>query len=284
MAFTMLISWKIKKNKRLLIWVGILSSLGTITWFLSATGSSWYLGQVSATFFLTLAIWKGIDRKNPFLVGLFLGAAYLSRLQIILSLPLFLYLFSGKNWFKKYFLLALGISPFAFFDFYYNFSRFGTIIDKGYFLIPGVLQEPWFSKGLFNPVYIPRNLKVIFTALPRFSNKFPFVTPSWAGLAIWATTPAFIYALWADIKERITQFSWISILLISLLIFSHGSTGFAQFGYRFAVDFYPILTFLTIKGVAKTDIRWYHWLFLFIGVLVNAWGVIFINKFGWVGF
>jgi len=267
-----------------LIWVGILSSLGTITWFLSATGSSWYLGQVSATFFLTLAIWKGIDRKNPFLVGLFLGAAYLSRLQIILSLPLFLYLFSGKNWFKKYFLLALGISPFAFFDFYYNFSRFGTIIDKGYFLIPGVLQEPWFSKGLFNPVYIPRNLKVIFTALPRFSNKFPFVTPSWAGLAIWATTPAFIYALWADIKERITQFSWISILLISLLIFSHGSTGFAQFGYRFAVDFYPILTFLTIKGVAKTDIRWYHWLFLFIGVLVNAWGVIFINKFGWVGF
>ncbi|MGA3291702.1 MAG: hypothetical protein ABSC49_00980 [Candidatus Microgenomates bacterium] len=283
-AFTMLISWKIKKNKRLLIWVGILSSLGTITWFLSATGSSWYLGQVSATFFLTLAIWKGIDRKNPFLVGLFLGAAYLSRLQIILSLPLFLYLFSGKNWFKKYFLLALGISPFAFFDFYYNFSRFGTIIDKGYFLIPGVLQEPWFSKGLFNPVYIPRNLKVIFTALPRFSNKFPFVTPSWAGLAIWATTPAFIYALWADIKERITQFSWISILLISLLIFSHGSTGFAQFGYRFAVDFYPILTFLTIKGVAKTDIRWYHWLFLFIGVLVNAWGVIFINKFGWVGF
>src|SRR3989304_6049693 len=111
-AITMLISWKIKKDIKLLVWVGILSSVGTITWFLSATGSSWYLGQITAAFFLTLALWKGLDRKEPFLVGLFLGAAYLSRLHIIFSLPLFLYLFSDKDWFKNIFLLGLGIAPF----------------------------------------------------------------------------------------------------------------------------------------------------------------------------
>lgn len=283
-VFTMLISWKIKKDTKLLIWSGILSSFGTITWYLSATGSAWFLGQTTAAFFLTLAIWKGLDQKNPFLVGFFLGAAYLSRLQVILSLPLFLYLFSGKDWLRKYFLLGLGITPFGFFDFYYNFVRFGTIFDKGYYLIPGILSEPWFSKGLFNISYIPNNLKAFLTALPRFSDKFPYVTPSWGGLAIWITTPAFVYAFCTNLKEKVVRFSWISIILISLIIFSHGSTGFAQFGYRFAVDFYPVLIFLTIKGVAKTGLKWHHWLLLFIGVFVNTWGVIFINKFGWVGF
>lgn len=283
-AFTMLISWKIKRDKKLLIWSGLLASFGTIMWFLSATGSSWYLGQISAAFFLTLAIWKGLSGKNPFLVGLFLSAAYLSRLQTILALPLFLYLFRDKAWFKKYFLLGLGIFPFVAFNFYYNFVRFGTIFDKGYYLIPGVLKEPWFNKGLFNLSYIPNNLKVLLGALPRFSNQFPFITPSWAGLAIWITTPAFIYSFSARLKEGVVKFSWISILLIATLVMSHGSTGFAQFGYRFAADFYPILIFLTIKGVARAGLRWHHWLLLFLGILVNTWGVIFVNKFGWVGF
>ncbi len=283
-AITMLISWKVKKNINLLIWSGLLSSIGTITWYLSATGSSWFLGQVTAAFFLTLAIWKGIERKNPFLVGVFLGAAYLSRLQTILSLPLFLYLFFDKNWLKKYFFLCLGVLPFILFNFYYNFIRFGTIFDKAYYLIPGLLSEPWFSKGLFNAAYIPNSLKAIFWSFPRFSSKFPYVTPSWAGLAIWITTPAFIYAFLANIKERVVKFSWISILLISLVIFSHGTTGFAQFGYRFAVDFYPILVYLTIMGVAKTGPKWPHYLVLVLGIIVNLWGVLWINKFGFVGF
>jgi hypothetical protein len=59
--------------------------------------------------------------------------------------------------------------------------------------------------------------------------------------------------------------------------------GWTQFGYRYAIDFYPFLTLLTIKGVTKTGLRWHHWLLLFIGILVNAWGVIFINKLGFVG-
>jgi len=283
-VFSMLTSWKIKKDKKLLVWIGILSSIGTITWFLSATGSSWYLGQISAAFFLTLAIWKGIDKKGSFWVGLFLGAAYLSRLQTVLSLPLFLYLFSGKNWFKNYYLMGMGFLPFISFNFYYNFIRFGSIFDKGYYLIPGVLAEPWFNKGLFNFAYIPNNLKVMFASFPKFINVFPYITPSWVGLSIWITTPAFVYALSAHIKDKLVRFSWVSILLISLVIFSHGTTGFAQFGYRFAVDFYPILIFLTLKSVARSELKWHHWLVLFLGVIVNYWGVLFINKFGWVSF
>lgn len=280
-ALSMLLSWTLKKDKKLLIWTGLFTAFGNIIWFLSATGSSWYLGQITAAFFLTGAILEGTNKKRPFVAGLLLGAAYLARLQVVLSFPIFLYfLYDKKSWIKNYLKFALGVLPFAFFDFTYNFARFGTIFDKGYYLIPGVLVEPWYQNGLFNLSYIPRHLKIIFEAIPSFSNKFPYARPDWGGLAIWFTTPAFIYAFFANIKEKIVALSWLSIILISLVIFSHGTTGFAQFGYRFAVDFYPILIFLTIKGVIKTGLKWHHWLLLFISIAVNLWGVIWINKLG----
>ncbi len=282
--FTMLISWSIKKDKKLACWSGALAGLGTIVWFLSSVGSSWYLGQVSAAFFMTAAIYESLNKKRPFLIGIVLGAMYLSRLHTILSLPFFLYCLGGKNWFKNYFYLGLGFLPFIGFNFYYNFIRFGVIWDKGYYLIPGVLSEPWFQKGIFNFSYIPDNLKILLASFPKFSNVFPYITPSWAGLAIWITTPAFIYSLWANTKQKIVQISWLCVILISVVIFSHGTTGFAQFGYRFAVDFYPLLIFIIINGIAKSNLKWHHWLLLIISIIVNFWGVLWINKFGWVNF
>lgn len=282
---TIQISLKIKKDIKLAIWSGLLVGFGTIIWYLSATGSSWYLGQVTSCFFLMAALNESLGKKRPFLVGIFLGASYLSRLTTILSFPFFIYLIMGKTRIKNIAKFALGILPFVLLNFSYNFIRFETIFDKGYLLIPGVLDEVWYQKGLFNLSYIPAHLKVIFASLPIIKKEFPFIIPSWAGLSIWITTPAFIYSLFSNIKERVVQISWFVITLISLVIFSHGTTGFAQFGYRFAVDFYPFLIFLTIKGVAnKKGPHWYHWSLLILTILVNLWGVIWINKFGWVSY
>lgn len=282
---TMSISWTIKKSKLLAIWSGVFISLGSIVWYLSSAGSSWYLGQISAALFLSLAIYEAINKKREFVVGLFLGATYMSRIHTALAFPLFLYLlFDKRRWFENYIKMGLGVLPFLLFNFGYNYVRFGVVWDKGYLLIPGVLDEPWYKNGLFNLSNIPNHLKIIFGSLPIFSKDSPYVKPSWAGLAIWITSPGFIYALLNNIKKKVVQFSWLSIILISLVIFSHGTTGFTQFGYRFAVDFYPIIMFLTIKSVAKTGIKWHHIALLTLAVLVNSWGVIFINKLGFVSF
>jgi len=279
--FTYKISLKIKNDIKIAVWSTVLVSFGTIIWYLSSVGSSWYLAQVSSFFFLMAALNESLAKKRPFLVGLLLGASYLSRLTTILSFPLFLYLVKGKKK-KNIIIFFLGILPFLAFNFGYNYLRFGTIFDKGYILIPGVLNEIWYQKGLFNLSYIPRHLRVIFASFPIIQNKFPYIIPSWMGLSIWITTPAFIYSLFSNIKEKIVKLSWIIITLISLVIFSHGTTGFTQFGYRFAVDFYPFLIFLTIKGASKNTLKWHHLVLLIISVIVNLWGVIFINKFNWV--
>lgn len=165
---------------------------------------------------------------------------------------------------------------------YYNYIRFGVIWDKAYILIPGVLNEPWYKNGIINPIYIPKHLKVIFGALPKFSKDFPYITPSWAGLAIWITSPGFVYALFARGKKAF--YTWISILCVASVVFMHGTTGFIQFGYRFAVDFYPLLMFLVLIQVKEKSLKWHHWILLVVGIIVNSWGVLFINKLGIVSF
>ncbi|BCX14492.1 MAG: hypothetical protein KatS3mg088_175 [Patescibacteria group bacterium] len=277
------LSLKIKKNIKLAIWSSLLSGFGTIIWFLSSVGSSWYLGQITACLFLLLAIYKLITSDDPIKIGVFLGAAYLSRVNIIICIPFFIFLLKKKG-VKEFAKLILGFMPFFIFNSIYNYIRFGTIFDVGYSKIPGIFEEPWYQKGLVNISYIPDHLKILLLGMPKIISHFPYIIPSWAGMAIWLTTPAFVFSLFAPIKEMVVKWSWISIFLISTIILSHGGTGFTQFGYRYAVDFYPFLFLLTIRGVAKTKLKKIHWILLFISIIVNLWGVLWINKFQWVSY
>jgi hypothetical protein len=280
----MKVSFILKKDLRLAVWTGLLTGIGTIVWFMSSVSSSWYLGQLSGYFFLTLAIHSTLTKKDHFIIGMLIGASYLSRIELMVTLPFFLFMNKEGNWFKNFVSIGLGILPFVLFNFYYNFARFGVIWDKAYTLIPGVSTESWYEKGVLHLSYIPRHLEIVFGALPAFKNEFPFFKPGMGGLAIWFTTPAFLYSLRASLKEKMNLLSWLSIGLISLIIFSHGTTGFAQFGYRFAVDFYPFLILLVIKGITRKDLAWHHWLLLIMGISVNLWGVLFINKLDWASF
>src|SRR5207249_3271355 len=110
-------------------------------------------------------------------------------------------------------------------------------------------NEPrWYPKGLFDLSYIPDHLEVLFLKLPVFTDQPPFVKPSMLGLSILITTPAFVYCVRAGVN-RIVLACWSAIVPIAVVDFSHGGTGWAQFGYRFGMDFYPFLIVLTALGM-----------------------------------
>jgi len=182
---------------------------------------------------------------------------------------------------KKIAYFLMGLLPFLIFNALYNFIRFGVLWDKGYTLIPGVLDEPWYQFGIIHPSYITRHLKVIFTALPVIKPEFPYIFPSLSGLAVWITSPALLLVLFAPFKKTIIRIALLAIALISLPVLMHGTTGFAQFGYRFIIDFIPFV-FLIIIYALPEKLRWWHWGLLLISILVNAWGVVWINKFDWI--
>ncbi len=95
-VLTMKLSYLIKKDKQLALWSGLLVGLGSIIFYLSSVGSVWYLGQITAAFFLMAALTESFGKKRLVAVSILLGAAYLSRPHTILSLPLYVYLLRKK--------------------------------------------------------------------------------------------------------------------------------------------------------------------------------------------
>lgn len=274
MVVSVSLTCKFSKDKRLLVWMGLFSSLGTIMWYEASTGSVWLVGQLTAAFFLFLAINESLGKKRVFLVGLFIGAAYLARVHTILSGLFFLYLLREELFIKpkKIFLFAAGLSVFMGFNAIYNLLRFGVPWDKGYFLIPGIYDEPWFNYGMLNIRYIPRHLHALLVRLPNVSNQFPYITPSWYGLSILLTSPAFIATFRNRLKEHDVKLAWLTVFLIFFLLSLRGGTGWTQFGYRYAVDFYPFLIYLLAKSMSKTGVNRLYWILLVVGILVNLWG------------
>jgi hypothetical protein len=283
---------KLKPNTQIsaqtCIWFAVLFGFGTIFWYLSSIGSVWLIAQVIATFFMMLALYECFNRNRPLLVGLLVGASFWCRLPTALGIFFFAALaiveVQNRGWAGKFksalpYLakLAAGMAVFVLLDFAYNYVRFGTVFNVGYWLIPGVLNERWFYAGHFSLLYIADNLKPFLLGLPMLTSTAPYVQFPMSGMAIWVTTPAFIFALKSKIRDKVTWCAWLALFSIAAVIFTNAATGWG-FGYRYAVDFYPFLFLLTVRGMGS-ELKWYHKVLIIIGVIVNLIGVVAINKF-----
>jgi len=279
------------------VWMTVLFGFGTIYWYTTSIGSVWYIAQIASLFFLILAIYETFGLRRPLLIGLLLGASYWSRIPVILSLPFFIIMLSDE-WLiqektgsilrrvrlKPVLLLFIGVGVFVLLNFLYNYLRFGSPLDVAYSLHEisdaKELVSPWFDKGLFSLSYLKHHLYVFLLHPPAIIDTWPYIVPSKVGLSILITSPVFIFAFFAGIRNRFSLACWSAILPIAFLIFTKSGTGWTQFGYRYALDFYPFLLLLTFRGIGS-EIKWYHKLLIIMGVLVNLWGVLFINKFEW---
>jgi len=75
-----------------------LVALGTNFWWATTDGSLWTLAHVSAVFFLMAALVETTGKNRPWLVGILVGLAGLSRLPVFLVFPFFAYtVIKGPN-------------------------------------------------------------------------------------------------------------------------------------------------------------------------------------------
>lgn len=274
---------KFFNNRKLSLWVSSLYAFGTIQWYHAEVGSSWYIAHIVALFFLWLSLLELVTKQRLFLIGLFIGAAYLARLPTILSVFFVLIYLRhkfnrGRNInlnIKNIALLFLGLSPAILFNWLYNYLRFGTIFDIGYSMLP-IFDEPWYRYGLFSIKYLPLHLREFFTAMPAFSSKLPFVIPSIYIMALWFVTPAFFLIIFANYKTKVALAALVAIILTSLPDFLHGNNGSTQFGYRFALDYLPFLLLLTALGYERIKPLVGNLLIL-LSIIINLWGVVMIS-------
>lgn len=149
----------------------------------------------------------------------------------------------------------------------YNFMRFHSIFDFGYFHIPEVRDEPWYEHGLFSLHSIPWNIqKMLFEGF-RDELEFPFLTFPPFGCSILLSSPFLLLIFRGGGLYKAV--SWIAIGILTFVLWCHGNPGGWQFAYRYAMILLPWM-FLLLTSNARPKIATIEIALFTVSVAINA--------------
>ncbi len=242
---------------------------GTWTWCNLGFAGAWQIALGLALLGQTAALYFTLARPSPFIAGAFFALAFGNRTELLITLPLYIYLLwhqpSGTTIGWKNLkravrenipMLARFVSlpvALALLTAAYNFARFHSIFDFGYLHIPEVREEPWYEHGLFSIHAIPWNVyTMLFQGFESISY-FPYIRPNGFGCSIFLASP-FLCLLFRK-GGRYKVAAWVAIALLTLVLWCHGNPGSWQFSYRYAMILFPwMFLLLTGNGPAKITI------------------------------
>jgi hypothetical protein len=109
------------------------------------------------------------------------------------------------------FQFTAGLAPLIILNLVLNYLRYDNPFESGYNYVESSKQvylAHIYNHGTLDITYIERHPPVIFGSMAVFQQAAPYVLPSWFGLSIWATTPAFVYAFFPGVRR-----TWVIALL-----------------------------------------------------------------------
>lgn len=276
-----LISRSFKLDKLNALWLCVFYVFSTVLFSASLINISAYQVQAFGSTLVLVSLYFYLTKKSNILIGVFLGLAILTRFILILGVIFFILEFLQKRLSLKqlvyiftpvvFSLIILGV---------YNFVRFDSFLETGYKYASAYNTYPQslnLEHGLFNISHLPANLYTFFVKPPEpilenpkgFFLEFPYLKASPWGMAIWFTSPLFLMLLLKFKKFKYTTSAFFSTIALSIPAFFFYSIGFAQFGYRYTLDFLPFLFLLLIPSLglqlSKKAI-----LLIIIGVIFNC--------------
>jgi hypothetical protein len=127
-------------------------------------------------------------------------------------------------------------------------------------------------------LYAPYELWSFFAQYPQFAAAFPWIRPSYSGVAMTWTSPALIYALWARRPQKLVAAFWAAAILTAVPNFLYYVNGFAQYGMRHALDFIPFLVALMFLSARERLALWVKILIAY-SCAASLYGVWFWNAF-----
>jgi hypothetical protein len=159
---------------------------------------------------------------------------------------------------------------------WFNYARFDDPFTPGH----EYLQIRWRQRidewGLFNLHYFPKNLAVFTASLPWLYDHRPYVKVSLHGLALWFTTPVLFWTLWPRSFDARTVGLWLAVIPIALIDLCYQNSGWIQFGYRFALDYMPLLIVIIALGRRRFGPGFYAC--LLFAVVVNTFGALTFDR------
>ena len=217
---------------------------GTWMWGDFAAGGTYNITQGFGMIGQAGALYFTLVRPMPVIAGSFFALAFGNRTELILTLPIYLFLMKRdwRAWLRFLIVpVALGLLTAA--D---NSARFGSPFEFGYNLQANGMNEPrCHEHGLFSIHSIAYNAyHMLFEGFIE-SDRFPFMQPTPWGLSIFLASP-FLFLLFRE-GGRYKVAAWTAIGLVTAVLWCHCNQGGWQYSYRYAMTLLPWM-FLLLAG------------------------------------
>lgn len=276
--------YKVQRSRSILMTAAVL--FGTWMWTNLTFAGAWQLALGFAVVGELGALYFTLFDRRPLIAGAFFALAFGNRTEILLTAPIFYYFLGRKDPSEKkaaaikqtaYVALAkfnavpfaVGVATLA-----YNFARFGSISDFGYARIPGVLSEPWYRYGIFSTKYIPDQAWQMLLKIWDVVDHFPYLLPDPFSSSILVSSPFLFLLLRMGAKDGGVKLAgWLSIIVMTFVLWMHGNAGGYQFSYRYAMVLLPWAYIILLESAPKriTIPEWCVYIFSIVANIYATW-------------
>ena len=227
-------------------------AFGSVYFFCAEQGTVWYAAHVVGAALAAAYLLFALEAERPVLAGLALGLGFATRTPLLFAAPLFVLeavRTSGPRLVRRLVSFAAPVALVLLLSVWYNQCRFGDPLEVGYRYLGIAWQHRIEQWGLFGYHYLAKNLGVSLTSLPFWTpgGPAPFQINQ-HGLALWLTTPLYIWLLWPRRVAVPHRALWLTVLCVALPTLLYQNTGWLQFGYRFSTDYAVFLFALMAVG------------------------------------
>jgi hypothetical protein len=270
-------------------------AFGTVYFFTAEQGTVWFAAHVVAVALVAIYLLAALNAERPLLAGTAIALVFVTRPDvgpagIFFVLQVYKRAWGGSLRTTDWRLVAKKIVPFAapilvviVATAWYNRARFGGgWLEFGH----EHLTVGWRARidkwGLFSYHYVARNLAIVSSSLPYYTRVPRSFQINTHGLALWFTTPVYLWLLWPRSKSFVWRSLAWSVAPVFLALLMYQNSGWLQFGYRFSNDFAVFLFAMLATGGYRFGRTFYAlaaW-----GVAVNAFGALTFERRGFERF
>lgn len=262
------------------LWLTAAFAFGTVFFFSSVQGRVWFTAHVVGVALALGYVWASIEARRPVLAGVLLGLGAITRVPLAFLFPLFLFeawrtagdRANLRPFVRRCALFAAPVVAIAVLAMIHNAARFDAPLDFGHTYLDVMQQKQIEEVGMFSHRYLSRNLAVALALLPDVSSAEPYVKISGHGLAIWFTTPLVLLALWPRTRNALHRPVWITTAAVALPTLLYQNSGWVQFGYRFSLDYLPLV--FVLIAIGGRPLRWTARGLIIAALLINLFGAL----------
>lgn len=268
------------------VWLTILFAFGTVFFFSAVQGTVWFVALVYGVTLNLLYIMAALDLKHPILAGLLLGLGVATRVPIAFCVVFFAWqlFFPGNKWrgdrwgeiLKTGALFAAPVLVVGVGLMLYNHARFDSYGEFGHSFLTGGAATRIRDNGMFSTFYLNLNLSSAITNMPRLVGEAPYFMISKHGVGLLFTTPLLLLLARPRRMPALNRALWLTVIVTALPGLFYQNSGWEQFGYRFALDYFPYLLLLLALG-GRPITRWVK-LGIAWCILVNLFGAITFGR------